>query len=86
MSAYLANGTYAFALSTQTLAGLGALHPVLAVGALPAVDGVVTADTLTARDPLSGRRGAKVKANDIAHAHVHPALKTQQLHHLRTFW
>lgn len=54
--AYLADGTHAFPFSTQAFAGIGAQLPVFAVGALVTVHGVMAADTLTARDPLRGRR------------------------------
>lgn len=57
LSAYLANRTYAFAFSAHAFPGLGALHPVFAVGALAAIHSVVTADTLTTRDPLRGSKG-----------------------------
>lgn len=59
LSAYLANGTNASAFPTQTLPGLGALRPVFAVGALPAVHRVVAADALTTRDPLEGGGGVE---------------------------
>lgn len=55
--AYLADGTHAFPFSTQAFAGIGAQLPVFAVGALVTVHGIMAADTLTARDPLRGRRG-----------------------------
>lgn len=67
-SAYLANRTNAFAFATQTFPGLGALRPVFAVGALPAVHRVVAADALTTPDPLGGRR--EVKVNDTVRARV----------------
>lgn len=82
-SAYLANRTDASAFPTQTFPGLGALRPVLAVGALPAVHRVVAADALTTRDPLGGDGGVKVNDTVPARLHAHP--KTQSLHNLRRF-
>lgn len=77
LSAYLANGTNASAFPTQTLPGLGALRPVFAVGALPAVHRVVAADALTTRDPLEGGGGVKVNDTVPARLHAQPALKAQ---------
>lgn len=66
--AYLADGTYAFTFSTHTFAGIGAQLPVFAVGALAAIHSVVTADTLTARDPLRARREKAPLTNMFAHS------------------
>lgn len=73
--AYLADGTYAFTFSTHTLAGIGAQLPVFAVGALAAIHSIVTADTLTTRDPLRGRR-EKVKG--VVNEHVCTFIQSQK--------
>lgn len=77
--AYLADGTNAFAFSTHAFAGIGAQLPVFAVGALAAIHSVVTADTLTAGDPLRGRRG-KVNAS-VSHTfqkHTRSGLESEE--------
>lgn len=73
--AYLTDGTYTFTFSTHAFAGIGTQLPVFAVGALAAIHSVVAADTLTARDPLRGRRE---EVNGIVDNHnSHPVSKTQ---------
>lgn len=83
--AYLADRTYAFTFSTHAFAGIGAQLPVFAVGTLAAIHSVVTADTLTARDPLRGRREA---VNGIANNHVCKSIQAPKynIHYLGLMW